>query len=146
MLPKCIRRCVAVHFPEFPHHPVQLRRAIPVQGHQVVPAVADSVHDEVDRRQVDDTVSDLKESVQFAEKVLLDVEVFREEVDISQVFRRRAVVMKSVSKFMRRSEHIMEKVSAARLARDVLRQIVAQTLSRKSCSEEEVGGTDGHVR
>ena len=48
-------------------------------------------------------------------------------VDIRQIFRRRALVMKSVPKFMQGSflavlKTIMEEVSAARLARDVLRQ------------------------
>ena len=108
----------------------------------------------VDHRQMPDTDSESTESVHFVDEVLSDVEAFREEidveevevplprwprrmfvdglrsldgVDIRQIFRRRALVMKSVPKFMQGSfravlKAIMEEVSAARLARDVLRQ------------------------
>ena len=116
--------------------------------------ILDSVEGVVDHRRMPDTDSDSTESVQFPDEVLSDVEAFREEidveevevplprwprrmfmdglrsldgVDIRQIFRRRAMVMKSVPKFMQGSfrgvlKAIMEEVNAARLARDVLRQ------------------------
>ena len=116
--------------------------------------ILDSVEGVVDHRRMPDTDSDSTESVQFPDEVLSDVEAFREEidveevevplprwprrmfmdglrsldgVDICQIFRRRAMVMKSVPKFMQGSfqgvlKATMEEVNAVRLARDVLCQ------------------------
>ena len=118
----------------------------------VDPTVLDSVEGVVDHRRMPDTDSDSTESVHFVDEVFgrgsisvrrlmsrksrfhcpgprrMFVDGLRslDGVGIRQIFRRRALVMKSVPKFMQGSfravlKAIMEE-SAARLARDVLRQ------------------------